>query len=118
MLKCFKLSLVLFLGLFINAKQITSEENKNSNSRPDILLKNGYVKAEIIYKKKRKTRFCLTVIRLVNNGELLDPINLENKYLRLKNNSDVWLKFSPSRMRNRCSEARPVIIIDIKERDH
>ena len=121
MLKYFKLSLVVFLALFsiasYDAKKILSEERKSPNwsiNKAD--FKEGYLKAVIVRNKKRKTRYCSTLIRLTSNGELLDPINLENKYRRLSNNSLIWLKYTPSRMRNRCSQARPVTIVDIKKR--
>ncbi|CAM1367766.1 hypothetical protein [Tenacibaculum xiamenense] len=120
--KFFKISAGAFLCILMgcnSTKQVTSKENEMSTKETaKELINKGYLEAELIDNSKSKGDVCSTVIKLVNtkSSELLDPINIDGKYLELKN-SKIWVKYTSLRMKNRCDEARPVDIVDIKKRE-
>ena len=122
MRKFFKIGAGAFLCVLMgcnSTKQVTSKENEMSTKETaKELINKGYLEAELIDNSKSKGDMCSTVIKLVNtkSSELLDPINIDGKYLELKN-SKIWVKYTSLRMRNRCDEARPVDIVDIKKRE-
>lgn len=93
-------------------KKITDKENSLS-STSESLIKKGFKKA-IIIKKKGKSN-CDLLISLTDSKEMLDPIGIDQK--NFTNEEKIWFKFSSLRMKNRCDEARPVTVIEIKKRD-
>ncbi|SEB98817.1 hypothetical protein SAMN04489761_2176 [Tenacibaculum sp. MAR_2009_124] len=118
----FKISASAFLCVLMgcnSTKQVTSKENESSiKETTKELVDKGYVKAEFVDNSQSKAKTCATMIKLVNNkqSEMLDPINMDDKYSELKN-SKIWIKYTSLRMKNRCDEARPVNIVDIKKRE-
>ncbi len=122
MRKFFKIGAIAFLFASIgcnSAKQVTSKENENTTMETaKELIGKGYLEAELVNNNTSKGIGCSTVIKLVNSksNELLDPINIDEKYPELKN-SKIWVKYTSLRMKNRCEEARPVTIVDIKKRE-
>ena len=83
-----------------NNKMMTTE-HKNTN------FKNGV----IIAGEKNST--CSFLIKLYDNT-LLDPINLEENYKI--NQLKIIFNYTPLRMRNRCDNANPISLTEIKKR--
>lgn len=86
-----------------NKSATTMENSKNNNSK----LTNGII---ITGKKEGQ---CSFLIQLDDNT-LLDPINLEKEYMIA--DLKIAFNFSQLRMMNRCDNANPISIIDIKKR--
>ncbi len=74
----------------------------------------GFQKGELNRNNAKNTN-CLLLIKILNKEELLDPINLKN--FQYKNFHKVWVKYTSLRMANRCENARPIQIIEIKKRE-
>lgn len=90
-------------------KNKTSNKNLNSN-----FLLQGFQSCELV-RTNIKTDKCHFLIRINNEKELLDPINLGNfKYQEL---SKVWIRYTNLRMPNRCENSRPIKIVEIKKRE-
>ena len=122
MRKFFKIGATAFWFVLVgcnSTKQVTSNENENSTMETaKELINKGYLEAELVNNNASKGTGCSTVIKLTSskNNEVLDPINFEGKYEELKN-SKVWVKYTSLRMKNRCDEARPVNVVDMKKRE-
>lgn len=98
---------LIFINCHIKNK-VGNENLKNS------LSSQGYQKGELV-KNKISSSKCLFLIRMNNDKELLDPINLDNfQYQEL---NKVWIKYNSLRMPNRCENSSPIQIIDIKKRE-
>ena len=59
---------------------------------------------------------CPVTIKLAdpNYGYMLDPVDIDEDYK--KDGLEIWLKFSPLRMQNRCENAHPVELTEIKKK--
>ena len=112
-LKNLTLALTLSICSFScnSSKKVT--DIKETNEVPENFTSNGYVKA--IITNNSNNSGCALIVELESSKELLDPleINPDNYPNELK----IWFKFSSTRMMNRCKQARPVKVLDIKKRD-
>ncbi|CAM3319691.1 hypothetical protein [Aequorivita lipolytica] len=90
----------------IEAKKIAAEK----------MMDDGYLPGRIIYSDI--VGDCEYTIQL-KQGErefyYVDPINLEETFRR--DNQTVWVKFNGLRRMNRCENAAPVELTEIKNRD-
>lgn len=103
--------LFLFVILFLSFGCKTTSQ---SNIEIDY-SKEGYVKAKVKSSKINKSA-CSPLI-LVNGKEddYLDAVNFDNYLKNQKVDAEFWIKFVSLRMKNRCSNARPISIMDIKK---
>jgi hypothetical protein len=88
-------------------KTITEE-----NITPTTLMnfdKTGYTFGTIVQSKTEGD--CEWTIKL-ENGKHLDPKSLEEDFM--KNGMSVWIKYTPQRRMQRCENAMPVGITEIK----
>jgi len=113
------------ISLFIFMIIISCNSNKGTteinNIKPKIIntnyLEEGYVKAVLLSGIKNSSD-CKNTIKVDPFKELLDPINLNDFDFKIESdNSKVWVKYAALRMRNRCTQARPIKVLDIKKRD-
>jgi hypothetical protein len=111
-LKNFTLLSFVFVCLLScnSSKKIT--DNNDATETSEYFVNNGYSKAIITNTKNNSG--CALIIRLENSKELLDPLEINPD--NYPNEQKIWFKFSATRMMNRCEQARPVKVIDIKKR--
>jgi len=76
------------------------------------LKSEGYLRG--VVKLSNDDGACPVVIDLddPNYGYLLDPTNIDEEFR--KNGLAVWVKYIPLRMQNRCDNAHPIEITEIK----
>ena len=99
----------IFLVFSCHIKNNTSNKYLNRN-----FLLQGFQSGELV-RTNLKTNECHFLIRINNEKELLDPINLSDfKHQEL---SKVWIKYTNLRMSNRCENSRPIQIIKLKKRE-
>lgn len=114
------LAMLMFFMSCNSQKKVadTSGDNKEKQSfNSTDLIEQGYKEA-IFSEIEGSDINCNKVITIVKSGELLDPINIDEFFKgNYSKEENVWVKFSSLRMQNRCTNARPIKIIDIKKRD-
>lgn len=76
----------------------------------------GYSIGTITYHKNSK---CAYIITDEKSGVKFDPINIDKEvFENFKiDNTKVYFKYRPLRMMNRCTEAQPIELEDIKKRE-
>lgn len=92
----------------------TTQIEETKNMEQD-LMSQGYSKGMLTTNKDSKCTFVLVDEK---TGVSFDPINLEDGTFGDFKNVEkqmVYYKFSPLRMPNRCPEAQPISIDDIKK---
>ncbi|MFY7671951.1 hypothetical protein ACOSP6_12770 [Tenacibaculum sp. MEBiC06402] len=112
-LKHLTLALSLSICFFScnSSKKVT--DSKQTNETPEYFTSSGYVKA--IITNNSNNSGCALIVKLEGSKELLDPLEINPD--NYQNEQKIWFKFSSTRMMNRCEQARPVKVIDIKKRD-
>lgn len=90
------------------------EDGKGSAQLMDAkqMIERGFIKGTLSTSKSKDCPYVLTVEKY---DDRLDPINVQ-KFFKTEIPEKVWVKYSNLRMRNRCIEARPVSITEIKNR--
>ena len=115
-----KIAPIILLGIALSCNCQKEAINENTSKRTyasseeTMKVKNTveeYTNGTIISGGKSA---CEYLIKL-EDGSLFDPINLEDKFK--KEELEVQFTFARLRMRNRCDNASPINIIDIKERE-
>ena len=115
-----KLSLVSLMAISLScdaAKSSANEEkSKSENATKQMetnLINEGYSKGTISFIKESK---CSYIIIDEASGTKFDPINIdEEKYSAFKSEgTKVFYKYRSLRMLNRCSEALPIQLLEIK----
>jgi len=107
--------LIIVFATGCTAKKGTSTESANGES-----LDNESGKLNSAYKQgtiqlSTDDGACPVTIKLAdtNYGYLLDPVNIEDKFKQ--DGLAVWIKYTPLRMQNRCDNAHPVDLTEIKK---
>jgi len=120
-----KLSLTCLMVISLScdtAKNAATAEDGNSEKTMQMdtetktnLLNEGYAMGTIKYLKNSK---CSYIIIDEKSGVQFDPINIDtDKYSAFKSESTkVYFKYRPLRMANRCMEAQPIELEDMKTR--
>jgi hypothetical protein len=112
---------VIFTMVLISccSGQKTGIENSASETNNDItmdaqkMMEAGFKQASIM--ASEETSACPFIMKMAgNDADLLDPINLDEKYM--KQDMKIWVKYRNLRMQNRCDKARPVEIEEIQKR--
>jgi len=110
--------LILSFHSCITTKAADGNDGKNGKNAVQTLnaekmKEQGFSKGVIT---TNKSEGCPYILIIDTYQDKLDPINIQDFF-----NSDmpknVWVKFGNMRMKNRCSDARPVSIIEIKRRE-
>ena len=122
--KIFTASLLLFFTSCNSAKDTAQEANGNAmnNEQSDNkvidtqMLNDGFHLGEI---KHLKNSECEYIIIDQTTKAKFDPINIfDDTYKSIRIDSvKVYYKYRPLRRMNRCTEANPISLIDIKKRE-
>lgn len=122
--KIFTVSLLLFFTSCNTSKEATQETNDNAMSNESSnhkimdsqMVKDGFHLGEIKYLKDSE---CNYIIIDQTTKAKFDPINIsEELYKSVRNDGEkVYYKYRPLRRMNRCPEANPIELIDIKKRE-
>ena len=107
------IAIVLFAFLNVtlscnSSKQTTETNNKELEEQ---LIADGFVKGMVVIQKQESA---CPIIIVLENGEKIDPINMEQSFRT--DQLDVWVKFARLRRLNRCPEAHPVNITEIQKK--
>ncbi|CAL2059603.1 hypothetical protein [Tenacibaculum sp. 190524A05c] len=113
-LKNLTLVLTLSICFFGCNSSKKAAESQNGSNADESFLQNGYVKA-VLNENKSNSGCGSILINLTDSKEVLDPIDFE--YTEGKSGQNIWLKYNSLRMQNRCTEARPIKVLEIKKRD-
>ena len=73
----------------------------------------GFAKATIVASDMEGD--CPFTMSVEGDTVLLDPINLEENYM--KQGEKIWVKFTRLKMMNRCDKANPVRVEEIQKRE-
>jgi len=105
-------SVLIILAIGCNAKKVSTMDNEMTNKESK-MVEDGYKMGTIQLSDEESS--CPVTIKLAdpNYSYLLDPINIDDEFK--KNGLEVWLKFNPLRMQNRCENAHPVELSEIKK---
>jgi len=115
---------VVFLLIFTescdSSKAVSSSdetETKESKTMGKELLANGYSTGIVKVIEGSK---CPFIIYDERTKAQFDPINMDDsKYASFKEkDAKIYYKFLPLRMKNRCNEAQPITLADIKKREN
>lgn len=108
--------LLLSLALSCNSTKSNIETTTETKVVQTDFEKEGYSVGIIQYNKDSSCEYI--IINEISNSKF-DPINIdEEKFAVFKeNDSKIYFKYESLRRMNRCSEAAPIKLIDIKKRE-
>lgn len=117
-----KFSAILFLSIASScdsAKTAATEketETKTTKSMDSKLVAEGFIAGTVKYQADSK---CTYVIVDEKTNLKYDPINIDDvKFIVFKKDADkVYFKFRLLRMMNRCEDAQPIELENIKKRE-
>ena len=96
------------------AENNAAETNNEVTMNTQKMMEAGFKQASIM--ASEETDDCPFIMKMAgNDSDLLDPVNLDEKYM--KHDVKIWVKFRSLRMKNRCDKARPVEIEEIQKRE-
>ncbi|MFD2563341.1 hypothetical protein [Aquimarina rubra] len=95
-----------------DGKAVNDDKNNSQTISSEKMLEKGFIKGTLSESKSEGCPYILTVEKY---GDKLDPINLQD-FFKDDMPDKVWVKYSSLRMKNRCSEGRPVSIQEISKR--
>jgi hypothetical protein len=110
--------LFVFAGSCDSTKNTAKNEAKSTEMKQTMenkFINEGYSKGLLTAKRESS---CTFIILDEKTGAKFDPINLEEgKFGNFKSakNEIVYYKYRPLRMMNRCTEAQPISLEDIKK---
>lgn len=80
------------------------------------MINNGFKIGEIKYLKDKE---CAYIIIDEASNAKFDPVNISDELYQSykQDNQKIYFKYRPLRMMNRCTEANPISLIDIKKRE-
>lgn len=99
----------LFRAVPLIQKQVTNLIWKKNKCWNRVIPKESL----LLQKKEGDCPYVISVLTDDNTKSLLDPINLEEAYM--KDGEKVWFKYGVLRMMNRCDKASPINILEIKK---
>ena len=112
--------LLISFALSCNTTKTTvASSNPNATETKTMEIdysKEGYSIGTITYQKDSK---CAYIITDEKSGVKFDPINIDKELFESYkvDNSKIYFKYRPLRMMNRCTEAQPIELEDIKKRE-
>jgi hypothetical protein len=113
---------LMMISLSCNSTKSATEDKSNITETTETtkameskLINEGYLVGTIKYIKDNK---CSYIIIDEKTGAKFDPINLDDDKFKAykKDATTVYYKYRGLRMMNRCNEAQPISIIDIKSK--
>ena len=118
----YKISTLLFLMVAsgCDSTKSTAKEDaaseKTSTVMNEKMVNEGYSEGTITYSKNSK---CPVIIIKEDTKEQLDPINMDDsKFVSFKNDGNkIYFKFRRLRMMNRCDEALPISLEEVKTKE-
>lgn len=116
----FKICLILITIFLYNCKTSKKTDAENKNEQNNYVEKisetrmkeEGYVRGLL---KSNTSKDCPYILTVEAYEDVMDPINLRD-FFKVDIPEKVWVKYSSLRMKNRCTEARPISIIAIEKR--
>ena len=122
LIKIFTASFVILFASCKSSEVSSSKANDNTMNESELktldstMINEGFHIGIISYQKESD---CAYVIIDQTSNAKLDPINIsEDTYKLLRNNGEkIYYKYRPLRRMNRCPEANPIELIDIKKRE-
>ncbi len=111
-------TLLIVFAVSCNSKKATTENTVGADSSSETnsdtkMLDAGFKKGIVLASNEEGD--CSYTIRVAGQDYLFDPINLEETYKRSE--MQVWFKYHPLRMANRCEKATPIEITEIQKAD-
>jgi hypothetical protein len=103
------LLILLLVTMSCQCKKSTAETLSKSEGK---MMEEGFKKATVVYSSLPGD--CEYTFAVEGETNLFDPINLEGKFQ--KSQMNIWIKYIPLRMPNRCEKALPVEIAEIRIR--
>ncbi|MBA3985218.1 MAG: hypothetical protein H0X63_01230 [Flavobacteriales bacterium] len=107
-------TMLLVFAVSCNSKKTTTDNpvgvDTNSEAK---MLEAGFKKGVLVTSNEEGD--CPYTIKVSGQDNLFDPINLEEAYK--SSGMQVWFKFRPLRMANRCEKANPIEITEIQKVD-
>jgi len=123
-IKIITVSMMVFFTSCNSSKETVKEANDNTMDKEQSdgnvmdaqMLKEGFHLGEIQELKNSK---CDYIIIDKTTDAQLDPINIsEDSYKAFKKDAQkIYFKFRPLRMMNRCTDANPIQLTEIKKRE-
>lgn len=110
------LSFVLSCNTTKQSVETTNAQDTEATTMDKDDLKEGYTMGTITYHKDSK---CTYIITVEKSGIKFDPINIDMEaYNPFKvDGANIYFKYRPLRMKNRCTEAQPIALEAIKKRE-
>lgn len=122
--KIFASALLIFFASCSSSKETAKETSSNNtnNEQSDSkimdaqMIKDGFYLGVIKHLKNSK---CEYIIMDVKTKAQFDPINISEETYKAfrKDTQKVYYKYLPLRMMNRCNDANPISLIEIKKRE-
>ncbi len=113
---CLAIATILVISCNSTSKTTTedaSTDTEASAMEAKKMMEAGFKKAVIVSSKAEGD--CPYVLKMEENNNMLDPINLEEGMK--KDGLKVWVTYQGLRMMNRCEKANPVSIVEIEKRN-
>tara|TARA_R110002072_G_scaffold174802_11_gene330468 strand:+ start:17067 stop:17417 length:351 start_codon:yes stop_codon:yes gene_type:complete len=107
-------SILLLLIFSCQSKKEATHSSTETMNQSDLKMsEDGFKKAIIVYSEVEGD--CPYTLSVDGESTLFDPINLGEEYK--KSQTNIWVKYRPLRMPNRCEKANPVEITEISSRN-
>lgn len=107
--------IILFVVMSCNSTKNQKTNTTENLSEQKNMIADGYIKGIIISSTKDNDCPYVIKIQIDNEFQFVEPVDLPDD---LKQDGEViWFKYTPSRRIQRCDNANPVIINDIKRAD-
>lgn len=95
---------------------MNNEQSDDSKAMDAQMLNDGFHLGEIMHLKNSK---CEYIIVDLTTKAKFDPINISEEIYKVfkEDNLKIYYKYGPLRMMNRCPDANPIQLTDIKKRE-
>lgn len=97
------------------SKTTTATDNENDMNKVTMnekkMMEAGFTRGTIVYSDEAGDCPYTIEVQINDNMTYFDPIDLDEKYK--EDGIEVWFKYGPLRMMNRCEKANPVSIVEM-----
>ncbi len=115
-LKTIAVSILLINAACNTGKSVAADQNEQEmkQSIESDYSGEGFTK---VLMTGTKSVDCPFILVMDGSNEKLDPVNLEDEKFSIdkKEGASIWIKFQRLRRANRCPEANPVQILEVKQ---
>ena len=112
-LKITVLALTFAVASCCSSSKTQKNDAMEKTANAQTMVANGFTQGTIVVSSGESGCPYIISSEIDGNQVMYDPINLEEAYK--KDGMSVWYKFRPLRMMNRCENANPVEISEMKE---